>query len=372
MSAKTEQYGLGEYDYGRGWFMVATSEEVTTTPIPLRFFGREMVAYRGETGTPHLVSAYCPHMGAHIGKNTTSYIVRDKQQVEGDSIRCPFHAWRFGPDGHCDDIPYSDFRPKNATIDVYRIIERAGIIWLWNDMENPDAEPDIALPEFAEYGAPGWVPWRIDLMGDLNIHPLEINDNMADYGHFVPIHGATEFVLFSNEFKGEEFHQYYGAGHRTLVNNPEDLLVLDTWYGAGPGILQSKMTGDFETRLLIANTPIDNGGQTRVWHALMVKTNDGSKKIDGAQLVAAREYAETSRFSLAQDIEIWNNKREIIHPLAVPADGPYGKGRLFFSQFYQPRANAAGIQKRLDGLIVTRDDRPQGNGRPYPTEKAAE
>jgi hypothetical protein len=32
------------------------------------------------------------------------------QEFEGiptdDGIRCPYHAWRFGPDGKCDDIPY--------------------------------------------------------------------------------------------------------------------------------------------------------------------------------------------------------------------------------------------------------------------------
>ena len=37
--ATTADYGLGEFTYPRGWFMVARSEEVTTTPIAVRYFG---------------------------------------------------------------------------------------------------------------------------------------------------------------------------------------------------------------------------------------------------------------------------------------------------------------------------------------------
>jgi Rieske 2Fe-2S protein len=30
--------------------------------------------------------------------------------VEGEGIRCPFHAWHFGVDGRCDDVPYDRAR----------------------------------------------------------------------------------------------------------------------------------------------------------------------------------------------------------------------------------------------------------------------
>ena len=69
--AKTADYGLGEYCFPRGWFMVATSQEVTTTPISVRYFGEDMALYRGHSGRVFLVEAYCPHMGTHLAKNTT-------------------------------------------------------------------------------------------------------------------------------------------------------------------------------------------------------------------------------------------------------------------------------------------------------------
>jgi len=272
--ATSREYGLGEFYFPRGWFMIGASAEASRTPAAIRYFGKDLVLYRGESGTPYVVDAYCPHMGAHLAKNATSYIVRDGEHVEGESIRCPFHGWRFGTDGQCNHIPYSDFIPKAAKLGTYPLIERAGILWMWHDPEG--LAPDVELPNFGgHYGAPGWVEWKIDFVGDLNTHGIEIVDNMADFGHFVPIHGATDGQYFANEFMGPHLHQYYSAGHRTLTANPEDALVLDTWY-EGPGFLQSEMAGTFDSFIMIANTPIEDG-VSRAWHALMVKVHDGSR-----------------------------------------------------------------------------------------------
>ena len=58
--------------------------------------GQELVLYRGASGRVVMLDAHCPHMGTHLGRNSTSYVCRDGA-IEGDSIRCPYHAWRFGP-----------------------------------------------------------------------------------------------------------------------------------------------------------------------------------------------------------------------------------------------------------------------------------
>ncbi|KAH2808392.1 hypothetical protein KXV85_006018, partial [Aspergillus fumigatus] len=114
--AQTKDYGLGEFTFPRGWFMIAQSEDATETPVAVRFFAQDMVLYRGKaSGKPILLEAYCPHMGTHLAKNSSSYVIKDAKHVEGDSIRCPYHAWRFGPDGQCNEIPYSPAPiPKKA------------------------------------------------------------------------------------------------------------------------------------------------------------------------------------------------------------------------------------------------------------------
>ncbi|TCJ37012.1 Rieske 2Fe-2S domain-containing protein [Parafrankia sp. BMG5.11] len=352
--AKTSEYGLGEFPFARGWYMIGAATEATSTPSSHRYFGKDLVLYRGESGKAYLTDAYCPHMGAHIARNKTSYIVLDGEHVEGESIRCPFHGWRFGPDGRCNHIPYSDFIPKAATLRHYPLEERAGILWAWHDSE--EREPDYPLPDFGgHYGAPGWVEWKIDFMGDLDVHPVEVVDNMADFGHFIPIHGATDWQYFANEFQDHIVHQYYSAGHRTLTSDPDDMLVLDTWY-TGPGFLQSEMAGAFDSFIMIANTPIEED-RVRAWHGLMVKVHDGSREITDEDRANALQYQEGSRLAFAQDVEIWANKRACINPLAVPADGPYGKLRRWYGQFHNPRDKVAGIQARVNGTVVTLDKR---------------
>lgn len=353
--ATTQDYGFGEFEFPRGWFMVAAADELGKAPLSLRLFGQDLVLYRGESGAPHLVEAFCPHMGAHLAKNTTSYIVLDGEQIQGESIRCPFHGWRFGGDGKCDQIPYTSAIPEAARLKTFPVIERAGVIWMWHDPE--ELEPEFPLPDFGgHWGQPGWVPWRIDFMGDVNIHPCEILDNMVDIRHFTPIHGSIDIAYFINEFKDHVVYQYFGSGHRTLVSAPGAILETDTWY-TGPGILQSVMAGGQPSLMMIAHTPIEDG-RVRVWHALMVKVNDGSQPITQEEQATALAYQDSARLAFAQDVEIWQNKRACIRPLAVPGDGPVGKIRSWYWQFYNPRANAGDFHRRVNGKVVKVDNRP--------------
>ena len=209
--ARSSDYRLGKYTYPRGWFMIADAAELDGKPLALRFFGQEFALYRGQSGRVVLLDAYCPHMGAHLVANQTSYVVRDGEQIEGDSLRCPFHGWRYGPDGKCNDIPYSpNFIPKNACVKSWPVVERAGAIWMWHDEEG--GEPDVELPAFAEWDDQSWVRWKFDIMGVINTHPQEIVDNMADLGHMVPVHGSLNCAYFDNEFDGPILIQRFSAG----------------------------------------------------------------------------------------------------------------------------------------------------------------
>jgi 3-ketosteroid 9alpha-monooxygenase subunit A len=345
--AKAVDYDLGKFTFPRGWFMIAEATEVTDKPLALRFFGRDLVLYRGESGTPYLLDAYCPHMGTHLGANTTSYVVRDGAHIQGEAIRCPYHGWRFGPDGKCVEIPYGKVIPKAATIKSWPIVERMGVIFVWYDAE--DDSPEFDEPNFGEWGDPAWVRWKIDHMGTMQSHPQEILDNMVDVGHFSPTHGSVDIAYFENEFNGPTVIQRFGAGHRTLVTDKK-LLELVTWY-TGPGILLSRMLGDFPTIMMIAHTPVDDG-VIKVWHALMVKSSNAVATEDDVR--AARAYQEESRLAFAQDFEIWSNKRPAFNILQVPGDGPFHKLRIWYKQFYNPREDAGIFHQRANGIYVSR------------------
>ncbi len=345
--ATTADYGLGDFTFPRGWFMVATAQEVTTTPAAVRYFGEDLVLYRGKSGRVFLIEAYCPHMGTHLAKNTTSYVVIDKEHVEGDSIRCPYHGWRFGPDGQCNDIPYSPAPiPKKACLKSFPLVERAGCIWAWHDAEG--GAPDYELPAFEHHDQPYWVNWQIDNLGQLASHPQELLDNMVDKSHLPPVHGSMDMATFENTFDGHIVRQYLEAGHKTLSGG--DPMINDTWY-TGPGVLQSVMLGDFPSHMLIAHTPVDDG-VVQVWHGLQVKVANAEPTAEDRAM--ARGYEQGSVAAFSQDFEIWANKRPCFHPMMVKGDGPFDKLRIWYKQFYNLRARAGEYQSRVNGHYVTR------------------
>ena len=95
---------------------------------PLHYLGRDLVAWRDAEGEPHVMDAYCPHLGAHLGYGG---------RVEGCELVCPFHWWRFDADGCNTQVPYDGSSNPAARIHTYPTAER-------ND-DNPDMNPRLRL-----------------------------------------------------------------------------------------------------------------------------------------------------------------------------------------------------------------------------------
>ena len=87
----------------------------------------------------------------------------------------------------------------------------------------------------------------------------------------------------------------------------------------------------------------------------MVQVNDATRAPSAEDIALAREFSMNAVHGLGQDVEIWANKRDCINPMALPADGPYGRLRTWYRQFFNPRDKAAELQKRVNGRTVTLD-----------------
>ena len=230
--AKTADYGLGTYTFPRGWFMIADAADLDGgRTLPLHYFGRDFVLYRGkDSGKPVLLDAYCPHMGAHLARSRRG---ADSERIEGDSLRCPLHAWRFGPDGQCDNIPNSgptsaeEPIPSSARVKSWPVTEGMGAIFVWHDPAG--GEPDYDVPHLAEWDDPSWVRWTFDDCGVLHSHPVEVVDNIVDHAHQGPIHGQA-VTYFEVEFDGHHAKQREGGNSRTALSQDGALLTIDATY----------------------------------------------------------------------------------------------------------------------------------------------
>ncbi len=352
--AQATDYGLGPNTFPRGWFIVAESSELDQGPMAVRFFGQDLALYRGESGRPVLLDAYCAHMGTHLTDSNSAVIVKNGDQIEGDSIRCPYHGWRYNPDGDVDDIPYHDGPcPKSASIRSYPVVDNMGCVMAWYD---PDGRaPDYDPPFLPEWDDPQWVRWQLDHLGELEIHPQEILDNMADVRHLGPTHGAPS-EYFENEFKDHVYIQRQG-GPMQLYNT---YLYTTTWY-TGPGLLLSKQKfGDNLIFELIANTPVEDG-VVKCWHACLFRGSaEAATEEDKA---AAREAQAGALEAFGADFNIWRNKRPAIKIMQLKTDGPFKQGRQWYSQFYASPEDAEQTRASLNGVLHTQGmDKPEDRG----------
>jgi 3-ketosteroid 9alpha-monooxygenase subunit A len=353
LMARSAEYNLGEYDFPRGWFVVANSSDVTTTPLNLRYFGEDVVIFRDGAGKAAMLEAYCPHMGTHFGKSKASYVVASGQHVDAHGIRCPFHGWRFGADGKCNDIPYFDGPiPEKARVRSWIIEERYGIVFCWNDPEGK--EPDFALPDYPEWDDPAWVRWNgLVSLGDLPCHPIEVFDNNSDQAHLYYAHGGR-VRCYENEIDGHVYRQRVSilgerrGGEDTFGAEPR-VSTINGYVGPGLNAARFLEVGGAQ---LIAATPVEDG-TAKLWQCAMVKRQPGMSEEEAQAMLAAFNNNMVEGLAI-QDGEIWANKRPALQILQLPTDGPFRQARVWYSQFFNPRAKAADILARVEGLHTVR------------------
>ncbi len=341
IKARTADYGLGPYTYPRGWFVIAEASQLSQGPMALRYFGKEFALYRGESGRIVLLDAYCKHMGTHLTKSLSAHIVVSNQNIVGDSILCPYHAWQYGPDGDLESIPYEPgLCPKSANIKSYPVRELMGLVLMWHDPEG--GEPDFDPPYLPAWDKENAVHWQLDHLGQVPIHQLEILDNMTDVRHLGPTHGSP-CEYFENEFRGHISIQRQGG---TLATYNAHLDTV-TWY-TGPGILLSKQTyHDVTIFELICNTPIEDG-LTEAWHGVLSFANNVPPST--RDLVAARQAQDAALAAFATDFEVWKHKVPAIKVLQTKHDGQFKTQRKWVSQFYMSAEDASALQQELDGV----------------------
>ena len=155
--------------FARGWHCLGLASDYGNEPIALNYFGGKQVAYRGEDLKVYIIDAYCLHMGADLTKG----------KVEANGIRCPFHSWRWGGDGICDDIPYAKNIPTKAKTRSWSTLEANGLLFVWHDAEfNPPIAEQL-IPHMEACFSDQWSPWSIEIM-NIQTNCRELVDNMAD------------------------------------------------------------------------------------------------------------------------------------------------------------------------------------------------
>lgn len=324
--------------YPKGWFAVAFSDDVGRGEVRrLHYFGRELIAFRGESGRVTVAGAHCPHLGAHLGHGGV---------VEGDTIRCPFHGWRFEGDGRCAHIPYSAHVPPKAQLDAWPAVEQGGVIFAFHD---PSGGAPWPLPEHEDEG---WTSARTVIWRGLRTHPQEVFENTVDIAHLDPVHGGRGARLMGPPRREAERMwvdlEFEASGD--IVGMPgsiNDVALFVTMVGLGWVRVETHVRNvDVFARQRILVTPVD---ETCVDIRGVVQVRETDDPAFTEEL--ARLFFDAYVEDFAKDFPIWEHKRYLTRPRIAKGDGPIGTYRKWCEQFY---ASASAASANAPHVSATR------------------
>lgn len=298
-----------------GWFQVAYADELGEGEVrPLRYFGRDLVLFRTVEGEPALLDAHCPHLGAHLGIGGV---------VEGDAVRCPFHAWRFGTDGRCRGVPYASRIPPRAEARSYPIRERNGMLWGYHHAAGE--APTWEVPEIPEATSPDYTPFERHRFR-IRTQPQEIGENGVDRAHFRYVHGTKEVPDAELFIDG---HVRRAIQHVTLATPRGEVKGTIAVEAHGMGCSITRFSGICETVLVISHTPID-AAHVDTRFSFTQRQKEGAPERPGVAAAIIRDIVK----QMHEDIPIWENKRYLDAPKLCDGDGPIGAYRAWTRQFY--------------------------------------
>jgi phenylpropionate dioxygenase-like ring-hydroxylating dioxygenase large terminal subunit len=292
-----------------GWYAVTSSDELRPGAVhPFVAVERHLVAFRGEDGAAHVLDAHCPHMGAHLGGG----------RVEGETLTCPYHGWRFGGDGDCVEIPYSSGRiPSRACVRSYPVLEQDGLVLFW--FHAAGAPPNYAVPRVPEVGAPGWSGPHL-YTGELVASLQDMAENNVDYTHRHFVHGREALDESTSQFSAD-------GPFSTVVErfDSDGLTFTRNTYGPGIALLRIPEVAT----VLTTTTPIDRRHVRLRWHFHFPDEMEAAADDVIAGVVGEH--------GLEADRPIWAEKVYRARPLLVKGDGPIVEFRRWYAQFYEGR-----------------------------------
>lgn len=322
--------------YPRGWYALSFSDELEAKAVrPLVFAGCPIVLYRTASGVASAMHAHCPHLGAHIGYGG---------RVEGETLRCPFHGFRYDLCGQCTGTAYGTAIPPGAVVRTIPVHETHGIILAFSD---PDRNaPTWRVPVL---DTSGWSPLASRTWQFLG-HPQETTENSVDIGHFTVVHGYRDVEMLKD--LSTDGH-YLTTQYRMTRSAPLFGKVIEARfeihvYGLGYSLVNLYLPQfHIHARLFVLPTPIE-GEQIFFRIALSVHSAFQTANIHPLLSVVpkpwvlgfvTRSILKGFANDVGQDFGIWRHKRHIRPPALAEGDGPILRYRRWAQQFY---GNASG------------------------------
>jgi 5,5'-dehydrodivanillate O-demethylase oxygenase subunit len=291
----------------RYWYPVATVPELESEPVlAVKLLGENLALYRNDAGELGLVSERCPHRGASLAYGIP----------EDDGLRCPYHGWKFSPQGRCleqpAEPPESTFKHR-VQIPAYPVQSMGGLIWAYLG-----PEPAPLLPRFDLFV-------RDDVEREIGItrlpcNWLQIMENSLDPVHLEYLHSVYMNYVFKRQGKATptqtkhhdkiafDVFEYGITKRRLWEGESED----STEWTVGHPILFPNIlsVGDPEIPQFQIRVPMDDTHTYHVWYRCKKKAPDAPVQSEQAIPVLDYAYKEDNGRLIVetvsgQDMMVW-------------------------------------------------------------------
>lgn len=266
------------------------------------FLGTDVVLWRDSSDAIHAWADRCPHRGARLSLG----------RVVDDTLRCPYHGWRFAPDARCVHWPAhpNAAPPAVAAARAFHVTERYGLVWV------AFTQPAVEIPAFAAFDSPGRRS-LIDGPYDFAACAPRVVENFLDMAHFPYVHAGTLGSEPHTEVKDYEVivdeREVRSRGCRFFQPQPSGVAAggAEAEYEyrvAHPTVASlAKLPGRPDAfEILLATTPLDEFN-TRVWKVNVFADCDDDR---------AAQFGRFSRAAVLQDQPIVESQR----PRRMPLD----------------------------------------------------
>lgn len=205
------------------WIPVLPASFLAPGGVPkrVRLLGEDLILFCTRRGDFGLVGAYCSHRLAPLFFG----------RIEDDGIRCPYHGWKYAPDGKCLEMP--NVPPEHEFCDLishpgYPCVNHGGIVWSYMG----PAKELPALPEFEFTMVPE--DQRRYRLFRSEANYLQVLEGGIDPTHVMWLH--SPYDLADEEIAEKNQGPQQKVANRSGQRTPEAIEIVDTpggfMYGA--------------------------------------------------------------------------------------------------------------------------------------------
>jgi phenylpropionate dioxygenase-like ring-hydroxylating dioxygenase large terminal subunit len=170
------------------WYPLAWSRELKAgRTFAARFAGEPIVLVRPMNGAVFALEDRCAHRQVPLSKGA----------VDGCTLRCCYHGWRYDASGSCIDVPYLGKGKLPNGVRSYPCFERDGIIFVWPGMTTA-ADP---LERIGASADPGYKTRRFGKL--VRCHYSFMHENLMDMNHQF-LHRRTTGKVVPRHLGGRE------------------------------------------------------------------------------------------------------------------------------------------------------------------------